>query len=525
VSPVALQRHTPRRSDRVEPSAPAKVVRAAIYCRKSTDENLHSDFSSLDAQREACQSFVASMKSEGWTALPQAYEDGGISGGTIDRPALQRLMDDIRHGKIDAVVVVKIDRLSRSLLQFLQLMEFFEAHKIAFCAVTQQINTASSAGRLLVNVLMSFAQFERELGSERTREKVHAARKKGRYIGGSPPLGYDIDRVNHRLLVNQAEAEMVRELFRLYLERRSLIAVVKEVNARGWTKKSWQNAKGVYKNGRPFEKVYLQRILINPLYIGRVTLHGEVYEGLQEAIVDEETFRQVQELLAANRNGQSPGPGTRNKHGALLRGLIKCGVCGSALGHTYTRRSNRLYRFYVCTARVKRGKDACPTPPFSAPDIEAFVVDQIRRVGSDPQLAEDVFAETVRLRDHEAARTKSERDRLIKQKIQRDEEARRLTALLTAPGSDSAILLRRIAEVESQATMITGRLVELDQEIGTAQRADIDFDHLKTTLAEFDALWDVLMPHEKGQLIHALVHRVVCSPDGEIRVIFRTDKS
>ena len=510
-----------RRSDRVEPSAPAKVVRAAIYCRKSTDENLHSDFNSLDAQREACQAYIASMKSEGWVAFEQTYEDAAVSGGTIERPALQRLMEDIQKGLVDAVVVVKLDRLSRSLRQFLDLMSFMEDHHIAFCAVTQQINTASSAGRLLVNVLMSFAQFEREIGSERTREKVQAARKKGRFTGGHPPIGYNVDPVSHQLIINPEESEMVRELFRLYLDRRSLLAVVLEVNARGWTKKSWQNAKGVYKNGRSFEKVYLQRILINPLYIGRVTLHGDVYDGLQEAIVDEETFRQAQERLVANRNGQSPGPGTRNKHGALLRGLIKCGACGSALGHTYTKKGNRLYKFYTCTRRVKEGKDACPTPPFSAPDIEAFVVDQIRQVGRDPQLAHEVFEEAKRQQHDSLARIKSEHDRLIKQKIQRDERARRLTAMLTNPG-DSATVLRSIGEAEEQSATITRRLGELDQEIATAQQADINFDHLKAALAEFDSLWDVLMPHERGQLINSLVERVTCSPDCHIRVEFRT---
>lgn len=507
----------------MEPPAPAKVVRAAIYCRKSTDENLHSDFSSLDAQRESCAAYIASMRSEGWVAMEPAYEDAAVSGGTVDRPALQRLMEDIQKGLVDAVVVVKLDRLSRSLRQFLDLMSFMEEHHIAFCAVTQQINTASSAGRLLVNVLMSFAQFEREIGSERTREKVQAARKKGRFTGGHPPIGYNVDPASHQLIVNPEEAEMVRELFRLYLNRQSLIEVVKEVNARGWTKKSWQNAKGVYKNGRPFEKVYLQRILINPLYIGRVTLHGDVYDGLQEAIVDEETFRQVQELLVSNRNGQSPGPGTRNKHGALLRGLIKCGVCGAALGHTYAKRGSKLYRFYTCTTRVKQGKDSCPTPPLSAPDIEAFVVDQIRRVGRDPRLVAEVFEEAKRQQHDSVARLQSERDRLVKQKIQRDEQARRLTAMLVNPG-DSATLLRNIGEAEEQSATITRRLGELDQEIADVQGREIGFEHLKAALAEFDSLWDVLMPHERGQLIHSLVQRVVCSPDGEIRVIFRTEK-
>ncbi len=448
-----------RRSDRVDLPSPARLVRAAIYCRKSTDENLHSDFNSLDAQREACQAYIASMKSEGWVALEQTYEDAAVSGGTVDRPALKQLITDIELGKIDAVVVVKLDRLSRSLSQFLQLMEFMEHHFIAFCAVTQQINTASSAGRLLVNVLMSFAQFEREIGSERTREKVCAARKKGRYIGGHPPLGYDIDRESHQLTVNPVEAELVRELFRLYLDRRSLLAVVQEVNARGWTKKSWQNGKGVYRNGRPFDKVYLQRLLINPLYIGRVTLHGDIYDGLQDPVIHEETFKQAQELLDSNRNSQSLGSGTRNKHGALLGGLIKCGACGQAMAHSYAKRPGRLFRYYRCTTAQKQGRDACPAPSLPAADLEEFIVEQIRRVARDPDLAQEVFDEALRLREDEAA-----------------------------------------------------------------QRSEIDFDQWQGALIEFDAAWDVLLTHKKAPLIASLIQRVVCSPDGDMQIIFRTDK-
>lgn len=529
-----------RRGVRASDPAPARIVRAAIYCRKSTDENLHSDFNSLDAQREACQAFITSLRSEGWMALEQTYEDAALSGGTIERPALQRLMTDIRQGRVDAVVVVKLDRLSRSLSQFLQLMAFFEQHQIAFCAVTQQINTASSAGRLLVNVLMSFAQFEREIGSERTREKMQAARKKGRYIGGHPPLGYDIDRVNHRLLVNESEAEMVRELFRLYLELRSLIAVVREVNGRGWTRKSWQNAHGVYKHGLPFDKVYLSRLFANPVYIGKVRLKGQIYPGQQEAIVDEETFRQVQDLLVSNRNGQNPGPESRNKHGALLRGLIKCGHCGCAMAHTYTKparrgeKGNRLFRYYTCTTRQKQGKGACPTPSLPAGEIEAFVVEQIRQVARDPGLAERVFAEAEKQQGEALARVKSERERLIKQKIQRDEEARRLTMALSSragmlsqssredlrANGDSPTILKRITEVEAASATITTRIADLDREMAASHHS-IDFENLRAALTEFDAIWDVLMPHEKGRLIQSVIERVACSLTGHVQVAFQ----
>ncbi len=512
-----------RRSLRDVPVAPAKVVRAAIYTRKSTDEGLDSAFNSLDAQREAGEAYVKTMQGEGWTVLPEHYDDGGFTGGNTDRPALQRLIAEVERGAVDAVLVYKIDRLSRSLLDFLNLIEYFEQHNISFVSVTQQINTATSAGKLMLHILASFASYERSIISERTRDKMHAARKRGQWIGGGVILGYRIDREQHKLVVDEEEALCVRELFNLYLNRRSLLAVVTEVNSRGWCKKRWIKGKGAGSGG-PYDKVYLVRLLTNVTYIGKVTLKGQVFDGQQEAIIDDETFAQVQALLVSNRNGQKPGPETRNKHNALLRGLIKCGVCGSALGHTYTKKGNKLYRFYTCTTRVKQGRDACPTPPLSAPDIETFVIDQIRQVGKDPDLVESVFAEAQIQQEKEAARVKSERERLIKQKIQRDEEVRRLTALLVHQ-DESSPLLRRINAAEELSRTLTSRIAELDDRIAAGQSFQLDIAHLKATLAEFDALWDVMLPHEQGRLIHSLVQRIVCSPDGETRVEFRTERS
>jgi site-specific DNA recombinase len=521
MSPVALQRHAPRRGTRVEAPAPAKEIRAAIYCRKSTDENLHSDFSSLDAQREACFSYIASMKSEGWVALSETYEDGGFSGGTTDRPALQRLLSDIGERKVDAVVVVKIDRLSRSLLQFLQLMEFFEEHHTAFCAVTQSIDSSTSAGRLILSVLMSFAQFEREIGSERTREKVHAARKKGRYIGGHPPLGYDIDRVNHCLVVNPDDAEMVRELFELYLDRRSLLEVVKEVNARGWRRKSWQTQAGVNRTGARFEKVYLQRLLINPLYIGQVTLHGEVYPGLHEAIVNEETFRQVGELLVANRNcGDAV---VRNQHGVLLRGLLRCGRCGATMSHTWTRRGSRVYAYYRCLTTQKQSRTACSTPTLSVGEIEATVISEIRRLAQDPALVDQVFAEALQQTGEKRKRLDSERTRLLRQRQQREEAVKGLVSALEGrSGELPEVVAERIAERKAEATGINGRLTQVEQDLTAIGAQTLDRDHLMQTLAQFTDLWDALYPRERIRLVHSLIETVTYYDEtNQIEIRFR----
>src|SRR5256886_853649 len=213
------------------------TIRCAIYTRKSTEVGLEQNFNSLDAQREACLAYIQSQRHEGWKCLPARYDDGGFTGGNMDRPALKRLLADVEAGRIDCVVAYKLDRLSRSLLDFARIIGIFEKHHVSFVSITQQFNSATSMGRLVLNVLLSFAQFEREIISERTRDKIAATRRKGKWSGGFPVLGYDVDPKGGRLLVNEDEAAQVRGLFALYLEKQSLVPVVEELDARGWTGK------------------------------------------------------------------------------------------------------------------------------------------------------------------------------------------------------------------------------------------------------------------------------------------------
>jgi site-specific DNA recombinase len=246
------------------------TVRCAIYTRKSTDEGLDQEFNSLDAQRESAESFIKSQQHEGWVCHPDAYNDGGFTGGNMERPALKRLISDIERGEIDCVVVYKVDRLSRSLLDFSRIMELFDRHGVSFVSVTQQFNTTSSMGRLTLNILLSFAQFEREIISERTRDKISAARKKGKWTGGMPVLGYDVDSRAGRLIINPEEAERVRAIFDLYLEHERLLTVVQELNRREWRTKHWITKKGHERGGKPFTKNGLFRLLTNVVYTGKV---------------------------------------------------------------------------------------------------------------------------------------------------------------------------------------------------------------------------------------------------------------
>jgi len=360
-----------------------REVRCAIYTRKSTEEGLEQEFNSLDAQREAAEAYIASQRSERWRLLPDRYDDGGYTGANMERPALQRLLADIEAGWVECVVTYKVDRLSRSLLDFARLMGTFEAHDVSFVSVTQQFNTATSVGRLMLNVLLSFAQFEREIIAERTRDKIRAARRKGKWTGGVPILGYDVAPEGGRLLVNTEEAERVRAVFALYLERRGLLPVVQDMERRGWCNKRYVTREDRVRGGGPFTKTTLRCLLTNPLYIGQVRSNGSLHPGEHEAVLDEDTWRRAQELL--RRNGQNGSRHRRLGPAPLLQGLLRCQPCGRAMTHSTATRGARRYRYYVCQTAQKLGWTACPTKSVPAEKIEASVVEQLRGLLAAPR--------------------------------------------------------------------------------------------------------------------------------------------
>lgn len=349
------------------------TTRCAIYTRKSTDEGLEREFNTLDAQREAAEAYIQSQRNAGWVTLVERYDDGGFTGGNTARPGLQRLLADIKGGGIDCVVVYKVDRLSRSLLDFSQMVEVFDQFQVAFVAVTQQINTASSAGRLMLNVLLSFAQFERELISERTRDKMGAARRKGKWLGSAPVLGYDADRAARRLTVNQDEAERVRQIFRLYLDRDSMLDVVRELRRRGWSNKAWTTKQGRQRGGREFTKGTLHFLLSNVAYLGKVSYRGETYEGEHEAILANEQFAAVQAKLTSQRN--SAATNRRVAQRGRLAGKLFCGNCHSSMVHTYTTKGRRRYRYYECARAKQTGTESCRNT-IPAAELEAYVRNQ-----------------------------------------------------------------------------------------------------------------------------------------------------
>ena len=297
---------------------PTGKMRCAIYTRKSSEEGLEQAFNSLDAQREACAAFVLSQKHEGWVVLPALYDDGGFSGGTMDRPALQRLLGDIRAGKVDVVVVYKIDRLTRSLFDFAKIVEAFDARGVSFVSITQQFNTTTSMGRLTLNVLLSFAQFEREVAGERIRDKIAASKKKGMWMGGLPSLGYDVQ--NRKLVVNEEEAGTVVHIFRRYVELRSVRVLQAELDAAGIRSKRRILADGTPFGGQKLSRGALYLMLQNRIYRGEITHKGNAYPAEHQPIVDKVLWDQVQAILAENRVDRATGADA--KQPSLLAGLI-----------------------------------------------------------------------------------------------------------------------------------------------------------------------------------------------------------
>lgn len=372
-----------------------KPIYCAIYTRKSTNEGLDQDFTTLDNQREAAESYITSQKSEGWIILPDRYDDGGYTGANIDRPALQRLIADIKEGKINCVVVYKVDRLSRSLLDFVQLLELFEKHNVTFISVTQAFNTNSSMGRLTLNILLSFAQFEREIISERVKDKMGAARKKGKWLGGRTILGYDLDKANHKLVINKKGAKLVREIFDLYLKEKSLMSVAKILNERGHRTKQYTSKAGITYGGIKFKTTNIHLILNNVLYIGKVKYGGELYPGMQEAIISDDVFNEAQAILASNTIERRKPEKTKNV--GLLNGILRCKSCNCAMTYTYTKKGQCKYQYYACMNAKKRGYSNCPTRSVNAQVIEDAVIDNLQaidRSSADKELKEALIVES-----------------------------------------------------------------------------------------------------------------------------------
>ncbi|CAK0751617.1 site-specific DNA recombinase [Gammaproteobacteria bacterium] len=366
----------------------ASPQRCAVYTRVSSDENLDQEYNSIDAQRDSGLAYIQSQRHEGWILVPDRYDDPAYSGGNIERPALKRLLADIERKRIDTVVVYKIDRLTRSLSDFSKIVEVFEGNHVSFVSVTQQINSTSSMGRLMLNVLLSFAQFEREVTGERIRDKIAASKKKGIWMGGIPPLGYAVQ--NRHLVIIEAEAVTVRRIFKDFVATGgSTTQIANALNAEGITTKAWVTQEGVNRLGARMDKKYLHHLLRNRLYRGEISHKGQTYPGTHPAIIDEVLWEQVQGILAGERHTRSSGL-NRGKTEALLRGLLFT-PDGEKMYPTWSRKNGRQYRYYISRAESRFGAVAKTHVRVAADQVEAATMAQIQTILGSPESITAVF--------------------------------------------------------------------------------------------------------------------------------------
>lgn len=356
--------------------------RCAVYCRVSSDERLDQTFNSIDAQKEAGHAYIASQRNEGWIPVADDYDDGGFSGGNMERPGLRRLLADIEDGRIDIVVVYKIDRMTRSLADFSKMVEVFERIGVSFVSVTQQFNTTTSMGRLMLNVLLSFAQFEREVTGERIRDKITASKRKGMWMGGIPPLGYDVK--DRRLIPNEREAQVIQHIFKRFVELGSSTKLVKELRLDGVTSKAWTTQDGNVRAGKLIDKSLIYKLLGNRTYLGELRHKDEWFKGEHQPLIEPSTWLAVQSVLKISPRMR--GNYTRATVPFLLKGIVE-GADGRALTAAWTRKgAGKLYRYYIHTRENKEHAGASGLPRFPAIELEANVVAQLRRILCAPDL-------------------------------------------------------------------------------------------------------------------------------------------
>ncbi len=481
-----------------------QVRRCAIYTRKSTEKGLDQEFSSLDAQRESCEQYIASQASAGWQLVAERYDDGGFTGANLERPAFQRLLQDIDDGKIDIVVVYKVDRLSRSLLDFARVMERFNKAGAAFVSVTQNFSTADAMGRLTLNMLMSFAEFEREMIAERTRDKMAAARRRGKWTGGQVPLGYDVH--EKKLVVNELEAIVVREVFDLYLEHRSALRVTAILNERHRLTKRHRAASGRTREGKAWDKDMVLRVLKNPIYAGWMSCDGDLHEADHKPIVSRDVWSRVKAHLDGRFKAQ---PSLGRNPDYILRGLLHCTCCGTALTPASTDKNGKEYRYYRSVKRDKEGRAACTARPLPAGAIETFVVERLREATEDGALAPQVEGGV-------RARAEARRKVLVKQ-------ADKLPGEIAALAAEGKKLVETIREVEGAARrLVDEKLQEVGLQLGRreAQLGDteaelaaladnvIEVGWVAGVLRNFGEVWGALTPENRGRVVRCLVERI-----------------
>jgi site-specific DNA recombinase len=502
-----------------KPSAAPTHVRCAIYTRKSTTDGLDSDFNTLDAQRDASEHYIRAQAHQNWASLPTRYDDGGFTGANTERPALQRLLDDVERGAIDLVVVYKVDRLSRSLLDFARLMERFDKHGVSFVSVTQNFDTSSSMGRLVLNILLSFAQFERELISERTRDKIQAARRRGRWTGGQVSLGYRIEPEGRGLTVLPEEAEVVRLIFDLYLKTHSIGFITERLHELGLATKRHVSQKGKTRGGRRWNKGAVYQVLRNPLYVGKVRgADGTLHPGQHEPIVSLEVFEQVAECMSRRTTGRLR---VNRKAEYLLTGLLRCGPCDCAMTSSRgTSHTGKQYRYYRCVRQQEDGGH-CPTGMLPVADIEEAVIAQVKEVAARGEVRQRILDHFLSDRGALTAAETTRSNLLTRIETLRAESKRLLGAFTAIGGTGGHTLAQRLGEIEAETDHLRIQLGEVEDRLRALTGAERQVERVASLLEDFDTLWGALVPQEQREFLHLLVECIHVDLDaGGFRIEF-----
>ena len=431
----------------------------------------------------------------------------------MDRPALQQLLADIDAGDVDCVVVYKVDRLSRSLLDFARLMEVFEQKSISFVSTTQQFNTATPLGRLTLHLLLSFAQFEREMISERTRDKLAAARRRGKWIGGKPVLGYRVNETQRKLEIIPEEAQQVRAIFDIYLRTRSVTAVTQQVDAFGWRKKSYETKSGTTTGGGRFERNTIHRILRNRIYTGQVVYKGEIHEGEHDAIINLDTFEKTQAIIDLKRCGR--GQRRQRNFAYILQGLLFCACKGKMTTVNGKGRNGTVYRYYHCYSQTRGVTSSCTHPRVPACEIEPFVIERIRTICVNEAMRKDIAARLQTNKEQAVRAMTFERNSFQKKIDALEEETRQLSMLVNEPPHRLQEIEQDIDEKRRQAQQLDEQIEKLNANIRRIRNA-------LELLDNFTEVWDVLIPEERCDLVKLLIERIdVDIPNSKLRITFR----
>jgi site-specific DNA recombinase len=485
--------------------------RCAIYTRKSTTIGLEQDFNSLDSQREACLAYI--QQQPGWTLVAKKYEDGGFTGANIDRPGFTRLLQDVDAGKIDVIVVYKIDRLSRSLLDFAKVIERLAAVGSSFVSVTQNFSTADAVGRLTMNLLMTFAEFERSLISERTRDKIIGARRRGKWTGGTVPFGYTAK--DKKLIIHETEALVVREAFTLFLQHRQVAAVARLLNGKGLAARP--STRGSPRGNR-WTTAAVDRMLRNPTYAGFAQCQGHLFAAEYAGLVEEAIYRAVQQILQVPRTplAASGKDASRDRRRStsinpayVLRGLLRCGGCDRAMSPASTKRGDRTHRYYRCTTREKHGKEICASRPLPAAAIEDLVAERLSVAIDNPTFVQAI-EEALRERIQGQRQTNAKlRAALTEQIAQASRSASKLAEdVRQLEGAAREAMGRKLQEEAERLAESERQLEDLDQELAGLATAAGDAQWMLDTLRDFRAVWGRMSLENRGRLLQALVAQV-----------------